>query len=377
MNSATRSILSNRSILYYISFAIYSIYYIISFSTIHLPNIDFLITAICVSLLLLYNLFQKFSSKKFIYLCIFFIIGLLSLIYSKQSVILLLLLYIISAYRVDIITVSKIIFIVELCLLIVIPFLSFLNVIDTVYLYSSERGLRSSLGFTHPNRFGINVLTLCCAYSTFRFPKIKFYDIAFYIFCCITVSNIADSRTSSLLILLLPCINILVKYLKKSNKIFLLYYIFIVIFFVLLISSFAITFLYNSNSSWQYNLNNLLSNRPFLWNYYYKHNLFTLFGRPDYSSTAMLGVHNFVIDNSFIKLMIVYGIVPLFIFIFIYIKIFQLMFKFSYMNVAGLIVLALSSFFEQISLSISLNYFLLIFIWCITIPNVEKERVLS
>ena len=287
------------------------------------------------------------------------------------------LLYIVSAYRVDINTVSKIIFVVELCLLIIIPFLSISNVIDTIYLYSSERGLRSSLGFSHPNRFGINVLTLCSAYSTFRFPKVKFYDIAFYIFCCIAVSNISDSRTSSLLILLLPCINLLVKYLKKCNKIHLLYYIFIVIYFVLLLSSFSITILYNSNSSWQYNLNNLLSNRPFLWNYYYEHNLFTFFGRPDYSSIAMLGVNNFVIDNSFIKLMIVYGIVPLFIFIFIYFKIFQFILKYTYMNVAGLFVIALSSFFEQISLSITLNYFILLFIWCITIPNVEKQRVLS
>lgn len=277
-----------------------------------------IISYLLLTVIILYN-YRKFSFKK---LLLDFGISILMIIVSIQSgsnTLLSLWLFILASEKVDFSKLVKIDMITKVIFTIIIILLYHLNLTVQTQFHTYLGETRSALGFGNPNTFGYYIFSICADYIYLNSKKIKFKHLILLCLISYFVSTVSESRTSSILIILLGLISLISSNLKilisaKKYK-FILYWIFII--FTLL--SFYLALNYDNNNSIYIKLNEIFSGRIINSYRYINNYKVNLFGQ-QIGVLNWDGSYTYYLDNAYLKLLLNYGLFSYFLIMFIYFK---------------------------------------------------------
>lgn len=213
------------------------------------------------------------------------------------------------------ITLCSTIFILVLVLLLFTTHIIPEFVLDDV----ASRGIRHSLGYTHPNTFAAAIFTINLALTFLFSRKNGFASLIVIIVLAIFSHVVTGSRTFDLGNATLVVINIF-SMLKIPNSVSNLFLskiskniVYLILVFVATISIVAM-FTYSSNNQILAVLNQALSGRIRLSNIYMQYSGITLFGAdfsdaPYYSTSSHGEILTFVVDNLYQKVFLQFGVV--------------------------------------------------------------------
>ena len=238
-----------------------------------------------------------------------------------------------------------------------------LGLTDNYYALRENGLVRSSMGFSHPNSFGIYIMCICADYIYLKLGKLKLYDYIIFSILIYIISIYSNSRTSQIAILMLLIFCIIINKFKfdftksKTAKMFILGLPFLLILISLYL---GMNFEYNSKFS---SLNKILSGRLSYANYYLNHYSFNLFGNNLLTTSNLINQDKpLILDNSYLTLLLKFGVVSTIIFICIIEKIMIDGFrKENKTLILIMIVLLITSFSENYLFQYQTNVFLLYF----------------
>lgn len=264
---------------------------------------------------------------KTIFLFIALICSGVSWIISDSNILAILVLFIIAAKNIKFENIIKYDFKLRVVLTSIVVLLYVLDLTENHYIYRENGDIRSSMGFSHPNTFGIYILLLCAEYIYLNYKKMTWKSYVVILIVDILLIYFANSRASVIAILLLLVGTALCKITKNKiieNKLVknLLPYLFII--FTLI--SIILCTLYNPVNFVIRQINDLLSGRIYLAKKYLEDYDVNLFGNElEIVSTyeaENTGEEARVLDNGFINIILQYGIVNyIFLVIMLYIAI--------------------------------------------------------
>lgn len=318
----TFSSIGIESFLYYIAFACYLISVELSLVNIEgicgisLEDIRFFFQSIALFALLFKALIQQYSVLQLLVSVALIGICFLSWRYSNANLMFWASLFIVSGQGICLRAIAKIAFSVYLIIFVLTVFFALSGVIDSAYM---ERGsdyyARSSMGFAHPNYFGRFLFEICISFALMREGK---FDWKVIVLCCISIcliANASDSRTAMVGIVFLLLSLFVYNLLKGRKRILLI--LFSLMFVCVVISSYYIMFFYNPSNYIESQLNELLTGRMYLANFYYSIGGFHLLGN-NFSDAPVLhyrmGDTNLILDNSFCLMLLRDGILVAFFF---------------------------------------------------------------
>lgn len=349
-------------LLYYVAFTLYVLFYILSYTTLTLGSVPLLVDCFCIALLFVKFMTQDVSHLRVLATTlILVVIGLFSWRRTGDLGLLMLVAFVVSGEKVDVQKLAKILFFVELVTILVITSLASAGLIDSVTMLREGGGIRTSLGFSHPNRLGSNVLALCCAFAIMRYPRFKIRDLALYLLCLLFVLEESGSRTSAVLIALIPFISLVFSKVaaRKSRRPVILVMALIIV--LLVVGSLYVMANYNASNAVMFSLNGIFNTRPYLLSSYYDLYPPTAFGRSIGSMVTvrdLTGFEGVVIDNAYARLLIVYGYIPSLLFYFIYVAIFVDAWRRNELNVCllGLFIYSCMGIAEWQAMHFAVNY---------------------
>lgn len=175
--------------------------------------------------------------------------------------------------------------------------------------------VRSSLGFTHPNRLSTTIFQILVSWLVLRYPKFNAFDLVICIASTCPILIIADSRTTALTVLVMVILIQFAMVFERRGK----SRLFIVFCGTLILCLIAVSiyfmFCYDNSNSFHKLLNTALTGRFTLARGYCSTYPPGLFGRSFSSDTSYVfvtgGQHTgIVVDNTYARIPILYGIVP-------------------------------------------------------------------
>ena len=238
---------------------------------------------------------------------------------------------------------------------------NFLGLIPSV-LFSGER-TRTSLGFAHPNNLGMMVLVFYVSLTTSagsHHPiRILLLGIALTGFLLAT----SETRTVAFLLPLYWLVLVLFergRWLQRHGRGIVLF-----IFWLSLILSFMLVALYRAGSPMAYRLDALLSGRIYYSTYYLNLYFPTLFGvdaNQMVPPMSVMGAYRLtttiVLDCSYIRLFVQFGVLPAIMFI-VYVTLGVKKTSFDPLLMAGLTVIFVYAVSENCLYSPMVNFFLI------------------
>lgn len=356
--------LDARLTLLYLAFILYSLSYILSYTTIKFgPGIT-LLQITSLALLLISILMRGFHSShelfRTILLCA---VVVLATVTTKERGVLFLGLFVVFGSDMSIKALAKIVFIEELLVILIVAVLSEFNVIETVYQAREGFGLRSSMGFSHPNRFGSNVLALCISFAILRYPKFGLLDILIAAVLTVIVAVLSDSRTSELMIVFVPVFSGIIYVVStKIHKPSYLMLCLVITLICIIAASYYLMVSYDASVSWMSSLNDFLSGRLNLAHSYYETYGIELFGRPYSDLLIQVGTREtLMIDNAYVFLLMVYGLIPTIAILGLYIWLFvsNLSAEVLPACIFGAFLYGCVGFCEVLTIDIAMNYCLI------------------
>ena len=257
-------------------------------------------------------------------------------------------------------------------LFVIILFILFkLGMTTNFFLYTQTGKLRSSMGFMHPNSFGLYIFSIYADIIYIRYKKLDFKDFILGILLFLIIIFTSRSRTSSFGIVLLYFLTFISKKIKKTEKLNKNIAIIAPLFFLILV----IFLIYKYNSSKLYiNLNEFLSMRLYYWRQFYNNYKVNLFGNKVYYVGSYEAFHYNrtprILDNSYLYIILNYGVFGYIALYYIFIKIINK----AYLNKNNVIIIIMLSYFilgfsEVIIFSFYLNVFILYFYECLSDKN--------
>ena len=305
----------NVETLFYIAYTLFILYSMFS-------NVKFLsdyrnivIKIVYVMLILIFIIqSKKYSIKSMIIVIVLSTILITSWIVSKSNTLIPLLLFILASKNMEFKKIVNYSWKLKTIFLFLIIGLYFLGFTDNYYMYREDGTLRSSMGFSHPNAFGIYILSICCEYIYVRYPKLKFIEALSIIGLSFLVSNFSDSRTSQILLIILV---LMVMFLNK-RKIEIIFAnrfinkIVLSLFIIITIVSLGFAYNYNPNNEFMYKVNKIVSGRIRLANIFLDKYSVNLFGNDleivTTKQSKETGEQTQVLDNAYIKIILCYGV---------------------------------------------------------------------
>lgn len=254
---------------------------------------------------------REYKASDILRIVVITCILIISCFFSKTHSNLVLFFLIFSIKEVDTKKLVKFDIKIKIIFLIIIVCLYYMGFTENYYLY--RNGIRrSSMGFSHPNKFGTILFSIYCEYIYLKNKHINikaFFGItlaisfAIYYFC--------DSRTSIITTILLFLLIVVHKYYNIFN-INLIKKIFVNIFTILLIISYILGVTYNRNNKVYMLVDNLLSTRIKSANIFLNNYNVNLFGNElDFSEEAAKKNHvgKLILDNAYIRILLNYGLI--------------------------------------------------------------------
>jgi hypothetical protein len=346
-------------VLYYVAFTFYVSVYILSYTTIQLGSAVTLVNGLCLLLLVLKFLTQHLNIKRLLFSAALVLIGFVSWRTTTDMNLLMLFAFVVCGEGVDAKALAKIVICVELIAIVFVSTLSVFGVIQSVTRIRQDGTIGTSLGFSHPNRLGSNVLALCCSYAVVRYPHFRFRDLFIYIAAALFVTVVTDSRTSTILIAIVPVVSWAFCFASKRRNVRPFIIALSIVLLALVSLSFFFMMNYDSADTSMVEFSNNMSGRPYFMNFYYKLYPPTLFG---YNLNGMVrnafGMEGVTIDNAYAKLLIVFGYIPSIVFYMLYIGIFARAFRRNQLDACmlGIFIYGCMGATEWQSMHFAMNY---------------------
>lgn len=269
-------------------------------------------------IVILYN-YRKFSFKKLLFDFCISILMIITSIQSGSNTLLSLWLFILASEKADFSKLVKIDMITKVIFTIIIILLYHLKLTGQTQFHTYLGETRSALGFGNPNTFGYYIFSICADYIYLNSKKIKFKHLVLLCLISYFVSTVSESRTSSILIILLGLISLISSNLKVliSEKKYksMLYGIFI----IFTLFSFYLGLNYDNTNSIHVKLNEIFSGRIINSHRYVNNYRVNLFGQ-QIGILNWDGSYTYYLDNAYLKLLLNYGLFSYFLIMFIYFK---------------------------------------------------------
>lgn len=353
--------------LYYLAFGIYFISYVIRYTDLNVYRLHIAVNYVCMLLLFIKFMTQHLNPRNLSVTAFCVVTGFLSWRITKDENLFLLIVFVVSGQDVEIQKLATIVFYSELFCITLISIFGGLGLIQSVHLYRDGIGLRTSVGFSSVNRFGLNFLCLCCAYLLMEWPNISWKSFGFCGVCSLIVKMVSDSRTSVLLILLLPFIALIMTAPKRRVAKRILIVVLICIIALSCLLSIYVAYNYDESYAPMLKLNELLTGRPAIIHYYYAHYSITLFGyNIELINGDLFGMQGVVMDNAYAKMLLVCGVLPTLVFLAMYLNVFMHSLRRGVIDsyLFGLFVYALVGLSEWQMYHFAMNYCIIAFSYC-------------
>lgn len=295
-----------------------------------------IIESISLGLLVFTSILQihKLKSNELMIMILIMLLALISYIFSDDSIVLKLFLVIYSSKTLDFNDFIKKDLYVKLIFFIIVIILHFNGLTTDYIMYRSDGTMRSSMGFSHPNIFGLYIFMFCMELVYLKRNKLKLYDYVMIICLLLVIYNYSDSRASIislvLLITLLLTKNFLIKYVfsRKVIKFFVQNS-----FLIFTIITYIATILYSNNYEIGKIMNTITSNRISSICYFLDNYGINLFGKKLYlvstEKSVLLSIKAYILDNCYFNLLIKYGAIIFLIIFLITRKMFERLYNYK------------------------------------------------
>lgn len=304
--------------IYYVLFTIYCALNLLKFTSfqelswMNIGLLYLLIRIVSTLVLGVRILVQRFQAKQYV-LCL--VVGscvLASTFISGSWNILLLLLFLIAGREVDLRKIA----ICVLCTNVAVIFLTVICanngiIKKTTFIAGNGMPERQAFGFTHPNLFGLAVVTACCAYAVLQYRKFGWKDLLIYGVAFYACYELAYSRTSAISILLIVFLSLFVTIDKHGRWDKLILVLGSLAFLGLSLLSIWLMVYFKPSISWMSNLNSMMTGRLDLMHHYFETYGVHMFGF-DFSKMQenYRGYYDtFICDNAFAHVVLESGIV--------------------------------------------------------------------
>lgn len=333
-----------------------------------------MISITIVLMMIILILRNNYKKKQIIFFVFLFQVILINFFISKSNIILLSYIYILAFRNMYLDTVVKSLYKGTLFGFISVIILSYFDIIEASSFFRSE-GIRNTLGFIHPNTTGQILFILILLYLYINYNTLSIKKILTVLFFLFFIQYQVDSRTSfylSIFSILLFTLcrkitnnNIMNKLLLVSSR-FTLFFGFV--------GSVILSNLYY-DYSWGIKLNSILSGRLRYQKIFIDDYSVRLFGQQirqiGYSeSKTIVGLEAMMLDNGYLKLLLVHGVILSIVFIVLYFSIINLVI--NRRNSTPMLICILSILMyglsESLILSAHLNFTLLFFL-----PDTKEE----
>lgn len=272
-----------------------------------------IIDKLVIVLIFLTILFQNqiYRIKEIAWVVIIFAIVVISYFLSKDNIILKAIMLIIASKDINFKKFIKFDLVIKVIFCFIIIIFSQIGIAENYVILRADGTIRQSLGFSHPNALAAYWLSICCDYIYLAFNKNKIIKLFICTIITFIIGYITDSRTViicvSLMMILLLYNNYLNNKIIKKIVIFLPY-----LLFALSLSS---AYLYKSSDLIK-NIDRLLSKRIYYTEQYLQKYDINLFGQKIETVSSvqsrLLNISPQILDNSYIVLLLKFGIILLF-----------------------------------------------------------------
>ncbi len=357
-----------KNILFYMAY--FLMIFLSMFSRIPIIEENYkMIESISLGLLIFTAILQshKLKNKELMIMILIMLAVLMSYVFSGDPIILKLFLVIYSSKSLDFNDFIKKDLYVKLIFFIIVIILHFNGLTVDYIMYRSDGTMRNSMGFSHPNIFGLYIFMFCMELVYLKRNKLKLYDYAIVICLLLVIYNYSDSRASIvslvLLIILLLTKNFLIKYVfsRKVTKFFVQNS-----FLIFTIITYIATILYSNNYGIGKIMNTITSNRISSICYFLDNYGINLFGKKLYlvstEKSVLLNIKAYILDNCYFNLLIKHGAIIFLIIFLITRKMFEKLYhskKFSLIII--FLVLLVYGLMENSIFKITYTPFLLYF----------------
>ena len=296
--------------IYYVLFTIYCALNLLKFTSfqelswMNIGLLYLLIRIVSTLVLGVRILVQRFQAKQYV-LCL--VVGscvLASTFISGSWNILLLLLFLIAGREVDLRKIA----ICVLCTNVAVIFLTVICanngiIKKTTFIAGNGMPERQAFGFTHPNLFGLAVVTACCAYAVLQYRKFGWKDLLIYGVAFYACYELAYSRTSAISILLIVFLSLFVTIDKHGRWDKLILVLGSLAFLGLSLFSIWLMVYFKPSISWMSNLNSMMTGRLDLMHHYFE--TYGVHMQENYRGYY----DTFICDNAFAHVVLESGIV--------------------------------------------------------------------
>lgn len=256
---------------------------------------------------------QKRTFKEYIIGLVLGSLILVSAFVCNERALLYAFLFVFAGQGVSFKQLAKITLVIS-CLLIFITLLYALSgTIEIRYaIVTDARSGRSAWGFTHPNRFAFVIFLVCLCWTVIRYPRINVRDYLLFVPSFFVILFVLQSRTFVLALCLLLIVFYGYNYCRKRSKARQIGYTILFSGLIVMGLSLVLMVWYDPSNPIERFLNSLVSNRFSLANEYFRNYPPSLFGTnfDDIPARSAGFKTNLVVDNSYARLVILYGIVP-------------------------------------------------------------------
>ena len=355
--------------VYYLAYGLYFFSCILDRTTfdeflfIPVPLLSRIISLIILCLLLFKFVLQKASIKGWLLATGLVLVGFISWRNSQEGWLFWLALFIVCSEGVQLNILASISLALSIMILVIAPLFSVSGMIEELTLIRAGVA-RHSLGFTHPNNFGMYVILACTSISVLAFGKNPLFQSIILFFAAYLIMVVSDSRSTAVLAIF-QALLLLVFFKVKNKRLRRIISIgFVVVVALIVFVSFYFMIGFNPSRSIDSVLNTLLSGRLRLAHGYYQMKGLSLFGTT-YIDCPVIYWENgksyhFVVDNAYCHLILRYGIIPTALFI---IGLFSLLIKLFRQNrwdslLFGIVLMSVYGLTETLGVRIECNYFL-------------------
>lgn len=297
--------------LYYLAFVIYSTFYIIDFTNLHLNELVNVSHFVAFGLLIPKIVVQRYRVRELFFSIVLLAISFKSWQETGDRNLLILSVFLIASQDVDVRRLAKILLVEELAILILMMVLSANGLIEVEYQWREGFGFRSSLGYSSPNRFGAALLAICCSLVIIHFPFNRATDYLVIILCAAVIYFVANSRTTAFVAILIAFLSTVCGKLRTPNSQRRLLLLFLIGYTLIVFVSIFMMMFYDASNPFMTWINEFFSGRPWLINQYY-----LLYPPTPFSFNWNTNIYSFygyttmIVDNAVDKLILGYGLVP-------------------------------------------------------------------
>lgn len=368
------------SFLYYLAFFLYSLGCLLLLTSAVRSGYDFVLGAsrimkLFAVLLLCFKCFafQRYNSKQFFTVACLGLVALLSYLGANDLTITAAIMFVVAGKGIDVKVLGGISLFVCAVVMAIALMGYFSGAFESVVMSRDGLvGVRTSVGFRHPNSFGIVCAWMCISLAVVRNMYVGIASFAVAAVVVFVVSEISDSRSAIGALLIALVFFFLASRIKRTNSKKALTAVLAAIVLVLAVASFYLMVFYSSANAIDSWLNSLLSGRVSLMNWYFENHSPSLFGQdvsllPAKYSNGGQTVSTFVVDNGYAHLYLHYGPLVAALILLSAGALFWASYRKGYLDVTlvGFAAVACLGFGEHDFLCFEFNYFMLGFAYLI------------